>query len=239
MQIMQDGDNGRTCALQTLGETEHLQLVIKIEIRRRFIKQQNLRRLRQGHRNPDTLTLATGEFANAPPHEGGDAGIFHRTGERFIVFTTPLTQKGLVGVASPRNQVLHEHIARSQGRLREQSEPARERLLIHVSNTAAVQLHHTATNVEHARQRPQESRLPARIGADDDGQFPSQHVQGQPIQNRSILPVADDDISGAQPRPRSHLSHDLTSRINSHRRYKPPTTPVTTPTGSSAGAIKR
>ena len=239
MQIVQHGNNSRTRALQALGKTKHLQLVIEIEIGRRFIEQQDLSRLRQSHRNPDTLTLTTGKLTNTPTDEGHDTRILHRTGERFIVLTTPLTQKGLVGVTPPRNQIFHEHIARSHRRLCEQSQSACKRLLIHIGNAAPVQFHHSATNVKHASQRPQEGRLPTRVGANDDGQLTVEDIQRQPIQNWSVLPVADDDIAGTQPRPRPYPSHDLTSRINNHRRYKPPTTPVTTPTGSSAGAIKR
>ena len=53
MQIVQHSNDSCTRALQTLGKTKYLQLMIEIEIRRRFIEQQDLRRLRQSHRNPN------------------------------------------------------------------------------------------------------------------------------------------------------------------------------------------
>ena len=111
IQIMHDHDNGYPCFLiKPRNQFHKLQLVMNIQKSRRFIKQQDFRFLRQGHRQPGALPFTAGKSADTfMPHFGHT-----RRRQRLInypaVFFGQLRKGRLVGNTAAARQIPHGHI---------------------------------------------------------------------------------------------------------------------------------
>ena len=150
MQVMQYRNDRHTVPVEALRQTQDLQLVVEVKIRRWLIKEQNIRRLGERHRDPHALTLSTRQFADSTPHQVRDTRILHRASHRLVVLITPLMENRLIGIAAASNQILDKHVARSDRRLSKQTQSTRKSLLIHISNASPIQLDHTASHAKHS-----------------------------------------------------------------------------------------
>ena len=151
--------------------------MIQIQIGRRLIQEQDIRRLRQSHRDPDPLTLPTRELADTSGAERAYSGVTHCTRHGLVILRAPLMCEGLMRIAAARNQVLHQHVARCNRGLREETKAARKGLLIQLIQDLPIQLNDAAAHAEHAGECPQQRRLATCIRADDDRQFALQNIQ--------------------------------------------------------------
>jgi hypothetical protein len=86
-------------------QIEHFYLVGEIEERRRFVEQHEVRALCEGHRDPYSLALATGELVNRPGCEIERAGRPHRLGDHCFVGGGPLAKPFLMGIPAARDEI--------------------------------------------------------------------------------------------------------------------------------------
>ena len=70
---------------EALRQTQHLKLMIQVEIRRRLIEEKNVRLLSKRHRDPDALTLAARQLANPAPHQVANPSVPHRASHGLVV----------------------------------------------------------------------------------------------------------------------------------------------------------
>src|SRR5690606_33361942 len=102
-----------------------------------------------------------------------------------------------------------------------------------------VELDDAGAGRQHPGQPAQQGRLAARVRPDDDRQLAVRHGHVEAGDDRPLA-VADGDLScgdaGRGIRAHALLLH---SRASTQIRYRPPSDPVTTPTGSCDGANRR
>ena len=89
-----------------------------------------------------------------------------------LVLARPLAQEALMRVAAAGHEVDHADAVRRDRALREQAEPPRDLLRRLLGDLVAVEQDRTGARLEHARERAQQRRLAARVGADDHGDLP-------------------------------------------------------------------
>jgi len=90
---------------QGLQQFEDIDLIAQIEPGGRLVQQDRRRFLRQRHRNPAALALATGEAVYRQMGEFGGAGQRHGLFYRPFVGIRPLAHQSLPGVATAGNQL--------------------------------------------------------------------------------------------------------------------------------------
>lgn len=93
VQVVQHRDDRSPLALQPLRKAQHLQLVIEVQVGRRLVQQQNIRRLRQSHRNPYALALPTGKLPDPSPRQRTHPGVAHRPSHGLVVDRAPLAHE--------------------------------------------------------------------------------------------------------------------------------------------------
>ena len=168
VEIVQDGhDRGAQDLIELPAQLEDLHLMRQVEVGRRLVEQQDPRLLGQGHRDPDPLTLASGQLRDPPARQLRHVRALHRRAHLPVVLLGPLVEHALVRIASPADELVHGDRLGGYGRLRQESDLTREDLGAHRGDLASVEKDRPRTWRQHLAQGAQEGRLPARVRADD------------------------------------------------------------------------
>lgn len=125
VEVVENNDDGATqLAAKCLEQFEEPVLVGNVEECRRLVKQENWGLLSKGHRDPDALTLPSGQLFNEPAGNADCAGRFERSDNGFFVFDGSPVEHALVGVAPAGDEISHADPVRGDAGLRQQAEPS-------------------------------------------------------------------------------------------------------------------
>ena len=115
---MEDHDHHRMGRLIQMGNEFHeVELMMDIEIRRRFVEKEDFRFFRQSQGQPGALPFAAGKFGQAVMPELRHFRFFQGLiGRPYIVFAEAGKQS-LIGQAPHEDQIAYGHVSRSLCRL--------------------------------------------------------------------------------------------------------------------------
>ncbi len=168
VEVVQDEhDRAAVTPVEVDEQVEHLDLMGEVEERRRLVEQHDLGALRERHRDPDALALATRQLVDRALREGERVGRLERVGDRLLVGRRPLPDPRLVRVAPARDEVGNGDPLGRDRCLGQDPEAHRELLRRQLVDAAPVELHRAADRLEQPREAAQQRRLAARVGADD------------------------------------------------------------------------
>ena len=132
---MQYENDGAALLLVEAGDQlEAIELVGHVEMVDRLVETDDVGLLRQHHGDPGALQLAARERADAAMAQGLDAGAGHGGGDRRVVARTPGLEHGLMRVAPQAHQLLHRHVLRRAGALRQEADAAAQLLAVEPGN---------------------------------------------------------------------------------------------------------
>ena len=197
----------------------------------RLVEQQDVGLLRQRHRDPRPLPLAAGQFVHGSVREVGDLGGLKRGGDGLVVRSAPRSERTLVRVAAPTDEIRDGDALGREGILRQQPEDARDFFRLPAAQFQPVEHHRTRRRCEQPGERSQQSRLAASVGTDDRRDLARRDGVVERIDHDPVAVAERDTLCGelvgtSHSEPPERLI--LTSNTN---RYGAPSTPVTTPTG--------
>nr|BFF11524.1 hypothetical protein GCM10025699_28270 [Microbacterium flavescens] len=95
-----DHDRRAVGAVERAQEVEHLDLVAQVQEGRRLVQQEHARLLREGHRDPDALTLAARQVAHSAIRQGADPRLGHRIVDARSVGSAPALEDPAVRVTA-------------------------------------------------------------------------------------------------------------------------------------------
>ncbi len=136
-----------------------------------LIEQQHRRLLRQGARQQNPLQLAAAQSGDLPFSQVQGVGQSQRFFPRRPVTGMSADKPALMSKTPKRNHLPHGKGKSGGGTLRHRSRPARQRLATQASHIAPLPQHPSAARGQQTAHQPQQGRLAAAAGTDDDDQF--------------------------------------------------------------------
>ena len=168
--VVEHHDDRRAPAPVEVGEqVEDLHLVGQIEEGRRLVQQEDVGALGQGHGDPHALALTAGQLVDAAIGQGGGARGHQRLLDDLAVARRPRAEGPLMGMAPAPHQVGDRDALRGDGLLGEQAEPPGQPPGRDGAQGLAVEQNRSADRHQDPRHRLEQRRLPAGVGAHDDG----------------------------------------------------------------------
>ncbi|MCY1245165.1 hypothetical protein D9M72_582890 [compost metagenome] len=105
---MQHSDDGLAVIVDERGDQLHqLDLMLKVEISRRLVEEQDVALLGKRHGNPGTLTLASRKTVERPVGKVGHAGQHHGLVHGRLVFYGPAGEEGAMRIATLADEIAH------------------------------------------------------------------------------------------------------------------------------------
>ena len=169
IEVLQDHGDCATRLIQARQQVEHIHLVGEVQVGRRFIQQQGVSLLRQGHGDPGALTLPAAERIQRAVGEERQVGGRQRLVDDAFVCLAPLLEPALMRIAPLRDQVMHRQSIRRDRRLRQDAQLTRQRLRLHFVNVAAIEVDAASRRLQQARNGAQQGQLAAAVRANQRG----------------------------------------------------------------------
>jgi hypothetical protein len=168
VEVVQHHHDGRAARPIEVGQqVEYLDLVADVQKGRGFVEQQHVGLLRERHRDPHPLPLTPRQFVDGPIRQIGRVRGVEGGGDGDVVVAAPPGEDRLVRMPAPAHEVRHRDAFRCDGRLRQETERARQLLRRQAMQVSPVEEHAARSGGHETRQGAQQGRLPARIGSDD------------------------------------------------------------------------
>ena len=207
---------------EAVEQVEHVDLVREIEERRRLVEQQQLGLLRERHRDPRALALAAGQLV-----ERAAAQVGHVRSPPAPPRPPPRrrptsSEQALVRIPPARGEVLDRQALGRDRRLRQQPEPARD-LACDGSSEISRPSSSTvpAARLQQPRERAQQRRLAAAVGADDRGDPLRGTTRSKPVDDVGLA-VADAQAACLEAAHRRRPPQQVEEvRRRQHRRDDP------------------
>ena len=174
-------DRGAATGVEVGQQVEHLDLVGDVEVRRRLVEQQQVRSLRQRHRDPDPLALAARELVDHAVGQPERVRQLERLRDGLVVGAGPAPEGAVVRVPATADEVDDGDALGRDRVLRQQPQDARDLLGGLAVDDLAVEQHRARPGLEQPRQTPQQGGLAAGVGADDDGHLAVGDLQVQVV----------------------------------------------------------
>src|SRR5690606_38645774 len=233
VQRVRHKDDGHAVLRRECGEQlEDRHLVPHVEGRRRLVEDEDLGLLRECARDPGSLPLAARERRERPVREVEDVAATHRLFDRAAVrfaFAAPASE---VRVPAHRDELADREGEDGLLALRHDADPPREFAAAPRLDRPAPEGDPAGIGPDRAEQEPEERRFPGPVRPEDRRDRAGRHDQVDAVERaagRAGIPVAE-------PRRLEDRVPHSGLRIRRTTKTGTPTSAVTTPTGSSAGA---
>ena len=171
-------------AVQPLHQIEQRRLAGDVQVVRRLVQQQDLRLLRQRHRQHDPLALPPRELPERPPRQRRRPHRRQRPLRDPPVRRRVAAQPVDIGAATQQHQLLYLKVEGDLQSLRHQRDPARQRPLVGGPPRPPADQHLPRLRLQGAAQQPQDRALAGAVRPQQSRAFPRRHGQRQPPQHR-------------------------------------------------------
>src|SRR5207245_2613236 len=212
-------------------ERERRQLVGGVQVRGRLVEEQDVSLLCERHGEDGLLTLAARDLRDRPVRERQERELVERAIDCRAVDGGGATEQRQPGGTAQGDDLPHGEREEGLEYLRDDRDPSCDLAPRERPEVAAVEADITGPRDEESRQRAQQRRLPGSVRADQAHDLARADADVAVVEHFAVAVSGDDRAC----RERGHTSIRRRWRSRRPRKNGPPTSPVTTPTGSSAG----
>ena len=147
-------DRHPVTAVEVTQQAENVDLMGQIKVGRRFVEEEHVGVLGQGHGDPHSLALTSGQLVNRSSGQLDDSSAFQRRRHRLLIGGGPSSENSLVRSASARHQICDGDRRRSCRGLRQQPDDTGELPGRHSGELLTVQDDLTAAGADQPCHRP-------------------------------------------------------------------------------------
>src|SRR6185295_8678863 len=232
VEVVQDGHDGQA-ANESEGRdaVERRALVRRVEMRGRLVEKQHSCLLSQRHRQHGTLALAARHAVDATVGQLRGTDVVEGTSDGARVVRAERPERSEPRCSSERDDLADREREERLEDLRHDRDVSCDRAAVQRRDVDPVDRHAARRRPQQTAQDAQERGFPGAVRTDERDELAGARDEIDPAKHLAILVARAD-------RARDDAAHTMTrlERTSSARKNGAPTSPVMTPTGSSAGA---
>ena len=194
---MDGGDGRHSLTDQAPHQVQRLELVLHVQVRRRLVQEQDLRLLRQGPGEKDTLALSAGEAGHGALDKRVGLGQAHRLDGEPALGGALHLKPAHVGIAAH-----HYHFQRreSEGvrrQLRQHGQDLGNVAGRHFTQVGPFEPHRSFLLLQQPRDRLEQRRFARAVGADEADELAPARSDGDAVDDAGPIDLID-QVSGSE-----------------------------------------